>query len=146
MIFDDLRGNVDLFVCETEQTELKSHWVSLLPLSWVNQTTSAMTTQGRCRPSQPENGPCPFLPCSISSLSHLSFVRNTACNKKSQRIYEVWLAGTQVFYLPGRKQLCYNLQRRGAASRSFPASPAYICYKTTRRSPSCTEAQPCFRL
>lgn len=66
--------------------------------------------RGWCLTSQAENGPCPFLPCSISFPSCLSFVMDTACNKKSQHIYGVAdLAGTQVFYLPGTKQLCYSL-------------------------------------
>ena len=66
--------------------------------------------RGRCLTSQAENGPCPFLPCSIYFPSCLSFVVDTACNKKSQHIYGVAdLAGTQVFYLPGTKQLCYSL-------------------------------------
>lgn len=67
--------------------------------------------RGWCLTSQPENGPCPFLPCSIFFPSCLSFVMDTACTKKSQHIYGVAdLAGTWVFYLPGTKQLCYSLR------------------------------------
>lgn len=65
--------------------------------------------RGWCLTSQAENGPCPFLPCSIFP-SCLSFVMDTACNKKSQHIYGVSdLTATQVFYLPATEQLCYSL-------------------------------------
>lgn len=61
--------------------------------------------------SQAENGPCPFLPCSISFSSCLSFVMDTACNKKSQHIYGVAdPASTRLLYRPATKQLCYPLR------------------------------------
>lgn len=67
--------------------------------------------RGWCMTSQAENGPCPFLPCSISFSSCLSFVMDTACNKKSQHIYGVAdPASTRLLYRPATKQLCYPLR------------------------------------
>lgn len=60
--------------------------------------------RGCCLTSQAENGPCPLLPCSISFPSCLSFVMDTACNKKSQHIYGVAdLACTQVLLSAGHE-------------------------------------------
>lgn len=103
--------------CEMEEGELKAYRVNFLSLSLSFSLSCGSSKQplrgqlrGWCLTSQAENGPCPFLPCSISFPSCLSFVMDTACNKKSQHIYGVAdLAGTQVFYLPGTKQLCYSL-------------------------------------
>lgn len=67
--------------------------------------------RGWCMTSQAENGPCPFLPCSISFSSCLSFVMDTACNEKSQHIYGVAdPAGARRLHLPATKQLCYPLR------------------------------------
>lgn len=72
--------------------------------------------RGCCMTSQAENGPCPFLPCSISFSSCLSFVMDTACNKKSQHIYGVAdPAGARRLHLPATKQLCYPLRIQKAA-------------------------------
>lgn len=72
--------------------------------------------RGWCMTSQAENGPCPFLPCSISFSSCLSFVMDTACNKKSQHIYGVAdPVGTRRLYLPATKQLCYPLRIQNSA-------------------------------
>lgn len=76
--------------------------------------------RGWCLTSQAENGPCPLLPCSISFPSCLSFVMDTACNKKSQHIYGVAdLTGTRVFYLLGTKQLCYSLRIHSGREARF---------------------------
>lgn len=70
--------------------------------------------RGCCLSSQAENGPCPFLPCSVSFSSCLSFVMDTACNEKSQHIYEVSdLTGAQGFNPAGSKHTqTYVVEKR----------------------------------
>lgn len=107
------RERESLCVCDRSRKARGLLCVNFLSLSHScgsSKQPSRGQLRGWCLTSQAENGPCPFLPCSISFPSCLSFVMDTACNKKSQHIYGVAdLAGTQVFYLLGTKQLCYSL-------------------------------------
>lgn len=97
-----------------------SHSRSLSLSCGSSKQPSPGQLRGWCLTSQAENGPCPLLPCSISFPSCLSFVMDTACNKKSQHIYGVAdLAGTRVFYLLGTKQLCYSLRIHSGREASF---------------------------
>lgn len=81
-----------------------SFFLSPPPSCGSSKQPSPGQLRGCCLTSQAENGPCPLLPCSISFPSCLSFVMDTACNKKSQHIYGVAdLACTQVLLSAGHK-------------------------------------------